>query len=131
MYPFLFSDKLVRFFNEQSSIVWCNNEDIVESISAPLNAMLDQRGEVSEGTNSDTLFRRVFGTTVALSLVRNDHLRVGLGSEGARLQQGLFVPDTAIINVKTGIDVINCINEDAEALPELVIENVLGFSTHE
>jgi hypothetical protein len=93
--------------------------------------MLDQIWEVFDGTHRDGFFDRVFGVTVALGLVRNNYLLICLGTEGARLQQGLLEPYTARINVKTGFEIVNSINDKTEALPELVIKNVLGFSTHE
>jgi hypothetical protein len=39
--------------------------------------------EVSQGTHGDSFFRRVLRVAIALSLVRNDHLGVGLGSKSA------------------------------------------------
>jgi hypothetical protein len=92
--------------------------------------MLNQIWEASDGTHSDLHFGRILSVTVAFCFVRNDHLKVGFSSEGARLQQWLLVPDTARINVKTGFDVVNSINNKTEALPELVIKYMLRFSTH-
>jgi hypothetical protein len=128
---FLISDELVRFFKKQTSIVWNINEYVIESKKAPLNAMLDQIWEVSDGAHSDLRFWRILSVTVTLCFVRNDHLKVCFRSEGARLQQGLLVPDTARINVKAGFDIVNSINDKTEALPELVIKNMLRFSSYE
>ena len=58
-------------------------------------------------------------------------MRVCLGAEGARLKEGLLVPDAALINVKAGFDVIDCVDYEAQALPELVIEDMLSLLVHE
>ena len=63
--------------------------------------------------------------------MRDDHLRVCLGAEGAGLKEGLLVPDAAFINVMAGINIINCVDYEAQALPELVIEDMLSLLGHE
>jgi len=51
--------------------------------------MLDLVGEVTKGAHGDRLLRGVLRVTVALGLVRHDHLSVSLGAEGTRLKKGL------------------------------------------
>jgi hypothetical protein len=62
--------------------------------------------------------------------MRDDHLGVGLGAESARLEQGLVVPDAAGVHVEAGLDVVDCIHDEVEAVPEAVIEDVLGLLSH-
>ena len=52
-------------------------------VTTPFDTMLDLVGEVSQGAHRDGLLRGILRVTVGLSLVRNDHLRVGLGAKGA------------------------------------------------
>jgi hypothetical protein len=58
--------------------------------------------------------------------MRNDHLRVGLGSQSTRLEKRLPVPCTTSINIKTSFDVIHSINYEIESLPEIIIENLFS-----
>jgi hypothetical protein len=114
----LLSHKRLRLFDIKSGVVGSINKDSVEDISSPLDAMLNLRGEVSESAHGNGFFRRILGITVALSHVRDHHLRVGLSAKCARLKERLLVPNATLINVKTSIDVINCVDDKAEALPE-------------
>lgn len=52
----------------------------IEFISTPLYAMLDLVREVSEGAHWNGFFWWILRISVALSLVRDDHLRIGFGS---------------------------------------------------
>ena len=79
----------------------------VELIATPLNAMLDLVREIAKGAHRDRFFWRILRVAIALCLVGNNHLRVGLGAERARLKQRLFVPEAAGVNVKAGFDIVN------------------------
>ena len=54
----------------------------------------------------------------------NDHLGVGLGAEGSRLEERLLVPDTLAIDVEPGLDVVDGIDNIVKRLPEFVIEKI-------
>jgi hypothetical protein len=62
--------------------------------------------------------------------VRDHHLRVSLRAQGARLEEGLLVPDAASVDVETSLDVVDCIDNEIEALPESVVEHVFGLLCH-
>lgn len=53
----------------------------------------------------------------------DNHLRVRLGSERAGFEERLLVPDALLIHVKSSLDVIDSVNNEVEAVPELVVEN--------
>mmetsp|Transcript_21396 Transcript_21396/g.33092 ORF Transcript_21396/g.33092 Transcript_21396/m.33092 type:complete len:705 (+) Transcript_21396:1078-3192(+) len=106
------------------------NEELVELVTAPFNAMLDLVGEVSEGTHGDGLLRGILRVTVALGLVGDNHLRVALSSEGAGFEEGLLEPDASLIDVETGMDVVDGVHHKVEALPEVVVEEIFGVLTH-
>jgi hypothetical protein len=72
--------RVVQESNEVSRSVY---KMFIEFISSPLDAMLDLIREVSEGAHWNGFFWWILRITVALSLVRNDHLRVSFGSEGS------------------------------------------------
>jgi len=114
--------------NKVNSILDTADEQAVEGLTAPLNAMLDQVGEVTQSAHGDTFLWRVLRVTVAKGLVGDNHLRVGLGAEGAGLEERLLVPDALLIDVESGLDVIDSVNDEVEALPELIVEG--GFGRH-
>ena len=62
------------------------SEEGIEMIASPLDAMFDLIREISKGAHWDGLFRWILRISVALSLVRNDHLLVSLGSKSARFK---------------------------------------------
>jgi hypothetical protein len=92
--------------------------------------MLDLIREVSEGTHGDRFLRRVLRITIALSLVRNNHLTVSLGSEGTRLKKRLSVPDTSGVDVKSCMDVIDGVDNEVELLPEVIMEDSFSIRTN-
>jgi hypothetical protein len=62
--------------------------------------------------------------------MRDNHLRVSLGAESAGLEKGLLVPDAASVNIETSLDVIDCIYNKIEALPEGIVEHVFSLLCH-
>ena len=56
--------------------------------------------------------------------MRNNHLGVGLGAEGTRLEERLLVPDALAIYVKPGLDVVDSVDDEIERFPELIIEKI-------
>jgi hypothetical protein len=77
------SNKDLGSFKVRRGITGMINEESVEKISSPLDAMLDLVREVSESAHGDSIFRRILGITVALGEVGHNHLRVGLSSESS------------------------------------------------
>ncbi len=112
------SHKRFRLFDIKSDVVGSINKDSVEDISAPLDAMLNQIGEDFEFSHVNGFFWRILIITVALSNVRDYHQRVGLSAKCARLKERLLVPNATLINEFSSLDVINCVDDKAEALPE-------------
>jgi hypothetical protein len=83
------------------------SEKGVEMIAAPLNAVLNLIREISQCAHWDSFFRRILGVSVALGLVRNNHLLVSLGSECTRLEQWFLIPDTSAVDVETSFDIVD------------------------
>ena len=121
------SDENLRATKEFDGILSAGTEESVKLITSPLNAMLDLIREVSKGAHRDGLLRRVLRVTISLSLVGDNHLGVGLGAEGAGLEERLLVPDALLIDIKSGLDVINSVNDEVERLPEVVVKEILGL----
>jgi hypothetical protein len=80
--------------------------------------MLNQIGEAFNSAHGIGFLWRILRITVALSHVRDYHLRVGLSAKCARLKERLLVPNATLINEFSSLDVINCVDDKAEALPE-------------
>lgn len=89
------TDESLRLLDVTSAIVWAINEELVEEVTAPLDTVLDLTGEVTECTHRNSFLGRILRIPVALGLVGDDHLRVSFGSEGARLEKGLSIPDAS------------------------------------
>ena len=102
-------------------------EESVELVAAPLDTVLNLVREVAERAHRDGLLRRILRIAVSLSLVRNDHLGVGLSAKSTGFEKRLLVPDALAINVETSLDVIDGVDNEVEALPELVIEHVFSL----
>jgi hypothetical protein len=88
--------------------------------------VLDLIWEVSKSAHRDSLLWWVLRIAIALSFVGNDHLRVRFGSESSRLEKWLLVPDASLIDVKPGMDVIDCVDNEIKALPEFIVEGCLS-----
>lgn len=122
--------ELVWVIDEVNGILDSVNKDSVELLAAPLNAMLNQVGEVSQGAHWDTLLWWILRVTVALGLVRHDHLGVSFGTEGTRLKEWLLIPHALLIDIETRLDVVDSVDDEVETLPELVVESALGRWIH-
>ena len=57
----------------------------------------------------------------------NDHLRVGLGAQSSRFKERLLVPDALAVDVEASLHIVDSVDNEIEALPQLVIENFFGF----
>ena len=63
--------------------------------------------------------------------MRDNHLRVGLASEGSRLEQRNAVEDAHLVYIEAGLDVIDSVYNEVETLPELIIENTFCAGSHQ
>jgi hypothetical protein len=81
--------------------------------------------EVSESAHWDGLFRGISGVSIALGDMWNDHLRVAFSSKSTRFKKWLLKPNTSLIDVKPSIHVIDGVDNEVKASPELVIEQGL------
>ena len=68
---------------ESNKVSWSVYKMFIEFISAPLDAMLDLIGEISQSAHRNGLFWWILRVTVALSLVWNNHLRVSFSTKGS------------------------------------------------
>ena len=66
-----------------SQVIRSIDVHFVEEVSAPLNAMLNLVREIPQSAHWNSLFRRILRISIALCLMRNDHLRIGFGAEGS------------------------------------------------
>jgi hypothetical protein len=92
--------------------------------------MLNQVGEVPHSAHGNGVFWRILDLVIAQSLVRDNHLRVGFSAESTGFKQGLLVPDAPLIDVSTCVNVINSVNHEIKAFPELVIEHIFSVLTY-
>ena len=113
-------------FKIGNKVSWGVNKEFVELVSAPFDAVLNLIWEVSKSAHWDGFFWWILGVTVALSYVRNDHLRVGLGTKSSRLKERLLVPYASCVNVESSLDVIDSIDNEVLAFPEIIVENLFG-----
>lgn len=58
-----------------------------------------------------------------MSFVWNNHLGVGFGSKSTRFKEWLLIPYTFLINIKSCLNVIYCINNKMKTLPETIIKS--------
>lgn len=127
----MLSNEGLGVLEELDGILDARAEQSVELVAAPLNAVLNLVGEVTERAHGDGLFGRILRVTVGLGLVRNDHLRVGLGAESAGLEERLAVPDALTIDVETSLNVIDGVDDEVETFPEVIVEDVLSLWSNE
>ena len=60
----------------------------------------------------------------------NDDLRVTFCTKGSAFEEGFFVPNTLLINILSGLDVIDGIDYEIQSSPEVVIEVFLVFLSY-
>ena len=116
--------------NVSSSIIGSVNKQFVEKISSPLDAVLNLRWEISKCAHGNGFLGRILRVSVALSLVWDNHLRVSLGTEGARLEKRFLVPDAASVDIEASLYVVNSIDNEIETLPEGIVKHVFGLLRH-
>jgi len=74
---------MLRLLNIASSIIWSVKEKLAEEVSSPFNTMFNLIREISQCAHRDCFFRRVLGISIALSFVRDNHLRIGFRSKSS------------------------------------------------
>ena len=89
-------------------------------------AVVDVVREVVQRARRRLLLGRVAARAVVLGPVRDHHLRVALGAERAALEQRLAEEDAARVDVESRLDVVQGVDDDVQALPEVVVEGALG-----
>ena len=99
-------------------------------VASPFNAVFNLIGEVAKGAHGDRFLRGVLRVSIALGLVRNYHLSVGLGAKGTRLKERLAVPHTLLVNIKASLNVIDGIDHVVKRFPKFVVKNILGVLSH-
>jgi hypothetical protein len=109
-----------------NKVPWDVNKELIELVSAPFNAVLNLIWEVSKSAHWDSLFWWILGVTVALGYVRDDHLRVGLGTKSSGLKERLLVPNASCVDVESSLDVIDSIDNEVLAFPEIIVENLFS-----
>jgi len=92
--------------------------------------VLDRVREVLQRAERDALLGRILRIRIRLSLVRQNHLGVGLGAKSARLEQGLREPHAARVDVHPGLHVVERVHHAVQRLPEGVVEGILRVRRH-
>ena len=95
-------------------------------ITTPFDAVLNLIRIQPECAKRNSFFRRITRVTVGCSLVRDNHLRVSLGTKCARFKQRLFVPDALAVDIEPGFDIVDGVDNEIERLPKLIIEKIFG-----
>ena len=88
--------------------------------------MLNLVGEIFQSTKRYSFFRRINNISVTLSIMRNDNLGMALGSESSTFKKWLFMPDTLLIYVLSGFNIINSINYKVKSCPEIIVKILLA-----
>mmetsp|Transcript_20281 Transcript_20281/g.51346 ORF Transcript_20281/g.51346 Transcript_20281/m.51346 type:complete len:956 (+) Transcript_20281:150-3017(+) len=96
----------------------------------PGQAVVNVVREGVHGAHGRLLLGRVARRAVVLGQARDDHLRVALGAQRARLQQRLAKVHAARVHVQARVDVVQRVHHQAQPLPELVVEHALGLGRH-
>ena len=115
----------LRIFSELLIFPRSTSELTLKVISGPFDTMVNKVREVSQGTHGDTVLFRILRVAVRLGLTRDNALRVTLSTQSTRFEQVLIVEDTSVIDVKSGLDVINGVDNSIQALPEVISELVV------
>lgn len=102
------------------------SESDTELLTGPLNAMLDHERERLESAHGDSFLRSVLDISVTLSFVGNDHLGVGHHTESSRLQERLLEPLASRVNVKSGLLVIDSIDDEGSLQPEFIVVDIFS-----
>lgn len=103
------------------------SEVTLKLVSGPLDGVLNLVGEVLQSTERDTFFRWINRVTITLSESGEDDLGVALGSEGSTFEEGFSEPDALGVNKESGLDIVDGVDGEIETVPEIVIEETLGF----
>ena len=113
------------FFEELAALERPRDEELLEVLSGPHDAMVEQVGEVLEGAHGDALLGGVDAVTVALGLVGDDHLGVAHRSEGAGLEERLLEENALRVNVFSGFHIVEGVEDTVDPVPELLVEDLL------
>lgn len=105
-------------------------EDPLEELAGPLDGVLDGVGEVLQGANRDGLLRGILGGRVRLGHIGKNDLGVSLGSEGARLEEGLLVVNAAAVHVLAGVNIVQGVGHPREGLEEGIAKDLLRVRPH-
>lgn len=107
------------------------DENALEVVAGPLDAVVNFEGEVLESAQGDGLLGRIGGLAVAGGKTRENHLGVALGAERSGLEERLSVPQAARVDVLSGLDVVDGVNDDIEVFPEVVVEHFFAGGVYE
>lgn len=124
-------DESLRSFEENLCISSSVSKECVEMISSPLYAMFNLIREISQCAHWNRFFGWILGITVTLSFMWDYHLLVSFSSECSWFEKRLLVPDTLSINVKSSLDVVNCIHDEIFWFPELIIEKTFSVGSNQ
>jgi hypothetical protein len=74
--------------------------------------MVDQVREIFQGAKWNRFFRGVRRFSITGCHVRNNDLRITFCSQGSGFEEGLTVPDTLAVDIHTGFNIVDCVDND-------------------
>mmetsp|Transcript_6104 Transcript_6104/g.18090 ORF Transcript_6104/g.18090 Transcript_6104/m.18090 type:complete len:554 (-) Transcript_6104:686-2347(-) len=119
-------------FGEFFGLLHGLDEEQLELVAGPLDAMVGQVREVPQGAHRNA--SALVGLTalpVSLRLVRHDRVHVARGAHGPALEQWLLVLDALVVDVKPRLHVVQSVADAVQVHPERVVKCVLGLRADE
>jgi len=126
--PVLFlqlSQKVLSILEETDQFSRCFGEGALEVVPSPLDGVFDLIGEILERAKRDAFLWRVDDVGVADGRPGDDDLGVAFGAEGAAFEERLLEPDALSIDILSGLDVIDRIDNEFQIGPKVIIEDGL------
>lgn len=99
-------------------------------VPSPLDGMLNLIREVFQSAERNRFFWWVLNVSITDGIVRNNNLRVALGTESSAFEKGLFVPNTLLVDILPGFDIIDSIDDKVKSCPEVIVEKLLVFFSY-
>lgn len=92
--------------------------------------MFDLIREQLQCTHRKLLLWWINNIIITHCMMRDDNLGMAFCAQGSTLEEGFFVPYAFVVDELTGFDIVDCVYDQVEVLPELVVEDCFRVWAH-
>ena len=89
--------------------------------------MFNLVGEVLQCAKRNRFLWGINNISVALGVVRDDDLGMTFCPKGSTFEERFFVPNALKIDILSGFDVVNSVNNKIQSSPEIIVEIIFGI----